>query len=70
MVIPCFNEEAVLELTHARLLSALAYIDLDLEIIYVDDGSADRTHDILRCLAEAAGRVRVVRFSRNFGRTQ
>jgi polyisoprenyl-phosphate glycosyltransferase len=67
VVVPCFNEEEVLASTNARLITTLEQIPLKFELIYVDDGSSDSTPDILRELAANNERVRVVRFSRNFG---
>jgi dolichol-phosphate mannosyltransferase len=69
VIIPCFNEEKVIETTHGRLLQVLEQIeDMAFEIIYVDDGSSDETHDILMRLHSLHESVRVVRFSRNFGK--
>ncbi len=68
VVVPCFNEEAVLALTHRRLLESLGnQAEFDLEIVYVDDGSRDRTEQILFDLADQDARVTVVSFTRNFG---
>jgi dolichol-phosphate mannosyltransferase len=68
VVVPCYNEEAVIEQTHQRLRAVLTGLDdLDFELIYVDDGSSDRTADLLRHLQSEDPSVRVVRFSRNFG---
>ncbi len=67
VVIPCHNEEEVLRETNRRLLSALENIPMQLEVIYVDDGSTDSTAEILRDLHTGDPRIRVVRFSRNFG---
>ena len=71
VVVPCYNEEAVLHETHRRLgavLEALAAAEgLDYEVVYVDDGSRDRTPLLLQQLQAGDPRVRVVRFSRNFG---
>ena len=68
VVVPCFNEEAVLALTHRRLLESLGnQAAFDLEIVYVDDGSRDRTEQILFDLADQDARVTVVSFTRNFG---
>lgn len=68
VVVPCFNEEAVLELTHRRLLESLGGDpSFDLEIVYVNDGSRDRTEDMLFDLADRDARVKVVSFTRNFG---
>jgi dolichol-phosphate mannosyltransferase len=68
VVVPCYNEDAVLETTHARLSETLGRLaGLRHEIVYVDDGSRDGTGALLAALAAADRCVRVVRFSRNFG---
>jgi glycosyltransferase involved in cell wall biosynthesis len=68
VVVPCFNEEAVLGEMHRRLRAALDTIDGAHEIVYVDDGSRDGTAEMLRRLfAGDPDHVRVVRLSRNFG---
>ncbi len=68
IVMPAFNEEDVIELTHRRVVETLGAVpDLDLEIVYVDDGSRDRTPVLLRQLSEQDRRVCVVSLSRNFG---
>ncbi|HEU4700438.1 MAG TPA: glycosyltransferase family 2 protein [Gemmatimonadales bacterium] len=68
VVVPCYNEEAVLEVTHARLTAVLAGLEgLSYELLYVDDGSRDATGALLAGLAGRDAHVRVIRFSRNFG---
>lgn len=67
VVVPCFNEEEVIGDTNSRLRAVLEQAPVDFEIIYVDDGSSDSTPDLLRHLQQSDERVRVVRFSRNFG---
>ena len=67
VVVPCFNEQEVLKLTHRRLIEALGDNSYDLEIVYVNDGSRDRTEEILFELADADSRVKVISLSRNFG---
>lgn len=67
VVIPCKNEDAVLRVTHARLVSALNDYGAGLELIYVDDGSTDSTFEVLRALQSQDARVRIVKLSRNFG---
>ena len=71
IVVPCFNEEAVLPELHKRLVSVLEdanRLGLDnFEIVYTDDGSDDQTPDVLQNLQVSDERVRVVFMSRNFG---
>ena len=68
VVVPCFNEAEVIWQTHGRLVDALSRLnDIEFEIVYVDDGSCDATPDMLREIQALDQRVRVLRFSRNFG---
>jgi glycosyltransferase involved in cell wall biosynthesis len=72
IIIPCYNEEEVLHLTLERL-GALS-VDMasnkdcdEIEFVMVDDGSQDRTAEILTEASKADQRVKLIRFSRNFG---
>ncbi|MGH9521931.1 MAG: glycosyltransferase family 2 protein [Terriglobales bacterium] len=67
VVVPCFNEEAVIEATHQRLGRVLDALAIPSEIVYVDDGSSDATFSHLSAIQARDARVRVVRLSRNFG---
>lgn len=68
IVVPCYNEDAVLWELHRRLVAVLEQIhDTSFEIVYTDDGSHDQTPDVLRQLQASDSRVRVVSLSRNFG---
>jgi dolichol-phosphate mannosyltransferase len=67
VVVPCVDEEAVLRETNLRLVAGLEQISPSFEIVYVDDGSTDSTPDLLREMQIHDQRIRVVRFSRNFG---
>ena len=68
VVVPCFNEEAVIRETHRGLVAALEKVpELAFELIYVDDGSRDATLKLLRGLQRMDERVRVLALSRNFG---
>ncbi|MEU2927644.1 glycosyltransferase family 2 protein [Streptomyces sp. NPDC007251] len=71
IVAPCYNEEAVLDRFHDRIQAVaedLLPLGHDMEFVYVDDGSRDRTLAVLKRLAERDARVRYVSFSRNFGK--
>jgi dolichol-phosphate mannosyltransferase len=68
VVVPCFNEQAVIAETHRRLRTVLSGIaDIDWEILYVDDGSRDDTLAVLRAIQADDAGVRVIALSRNFG---
>jgi glycosyltransferase involved in cell wall biosynthesis len=67
VIVPCFNEEETIEACHQRLSSVLEGIAENYEIVYIDDGSKDKTAQILQRLHEADSRVVVLRLSRNFG---
>ena len=68
VVVPCLNEAAGLAHFHDRLTAALAPLALDWEVIYIDDGSADDTLDVLQDLARAEPRVGLLALSRRFGK--
>jgi len=67
VIVPCYNEEEVLAETHARLAAVLRAITPTYEIIYVDDGSRDKTAEILKGICDQDGNVRAIRLARNFG---
>jgi glycosyltransferase involved in cell wall biosynthesis len=68
VVIPCFNEEAVLAQCHARVSAILDTLPGAHTVLYVDDGSRDGSAGVLRELAARDARVGVLRLSRNFGK--
>ncbi len=67
IVIPVYNEEANLESLYTRLARVLGTLDQPAEILFVDDGSQDRSLEILQRLQEADARIRVLQLNRNFG---
>lgn len=71
VVCPCYNEEQMLPLYYEamreRVFTPLS-AEYDVELIFVNDGSRDKTMPILRELAEADSRVKYISFSRNFGK--
>jgi len=69
VVVPVYNEEESIPHLYRRLTVELENLGLPYEIIAVDDGSRDRSFDLLRDLAQRDRRLRVVRFRRNFGQT-
>ncbi len=67
VIVPCYNEAAVIEATHQRLLEVLDGGSIALEIIYVDDGSSDSTLTLIRGFHHQDSRAKVLALSRNFG---
>jgi len=67
VVVPVYNEAAVLPELQRRLAEVLPLCGASYEIVYVDDGSTDQSPTVLRAAAAEDQHVRVVRFTRNFG---
>ncbi|WP_189532437.1 glycosyltransferase family 2 protein [Streptomyces roseolilacinus] len=68
IVVPCFEEEEIIPRFHEHVTAELGRLAVDFELVYVDDGSRDRTLELLQERAAADPRVRYVSFSRNFGK--
>ncbi|WP_329212541.1 glycosyltransferase [Streptomyces sp. NBC_01708] len=68
LVVPCFNEAAVIEKFHSAVDEVMGPSGIAFEICYVDDGSTDRTRDIIDGLGATDRRVRYSVLSRNFGK--
>ena len=69
VVVPMHNEEAYVRPLYAQLVEAMARLPEPFELVFVDDGSTDRTFGLLDELCREDARVRVVRLKRNFGQT-
>src|SRR5919201_2202432 len=67
LVVPAHNEEGVIEELVARLPEVMDALDGEAEAILVDDGSRDRTYELMLEATSADARFRLVRLSRNFG---
>lgn len=67
IVVPLYNEEDVFPLLLKELLAVCDNLNKKYEIIFVDDGSSDKTPFLLRQAAESNPRIKVLKFSRNFG---
>mgnify|MGYP002513153384 CR=1 FL=1 len=74
VVTPCYNEEEVLPITAPQFLEQMnkmrseGLVDEDSKILFVNDGSKDRTLDILKAIHKVSDNVKVISFSRNFGK--
>lgn len=67
IVVPCYNEEACIAETHARLTRVMQGMGESYEILYINDGSRDKTPQMLNDLAAKDDTVRVIHFARNAG---
>ncbi len=71
VVVPCYNEEESIALFYEELIKDDAFFrdkDVELELLYIDDGSKDRTVEEVKKLRERDERVHLISFSRNFGK--
>ena len=67
VVVPVYNEEQVIEALHSRLLQVLSPSIASFEIVFVNDGSKDRTAALLDAICTSDPRFKALHFSRNFG---
>lgn len=68
VIIPAYNEELSVEKAYRTISQILEDAGIENEIIFVDDGSVDRTFEIIKSLADKEGHVCGIHFSRNFGK--
>lgn len=67
VVVPIYNEQEVIEALHSRLVQVLAPTAKSFEVLFVNDGSADRSPAMLDAICNADPRFKAIHFSRNFG---
>lgn len=67
IIIPVYNEEVVIHETYRRLTQVMESIGEKYELLFVNDGSEDKTSEIIQRFAKDDGHVKVLDFSRNFG---
>lgn len=68
VVVPCYNEEPTIALFYDEITKVSENMEVNFEYIFVDDGSKDKTIDILKELANKDKRVKYIKLSRNFGK--
>lgn len=69
IIVPCYNEEKIIEQSAKVILNTVSKIEnYDSEIIFVDDGSSDKTSEKLIDIASLDSRYKYISFSRNFGK--
>jgi len=69
VVIPVYNEEKNLSLLHEQISSAFLGLGKDYELVFVDDGSSDKSLEELKEIRSKDSRVRIISFDRNYGQT-
>ena len=69
VVIPLFNEEGSLKELHQQLRSTLGRMNVRYELLFVDDGSTDRSFQVLRDLKRNDKHIKIIRFRRNYGKS-
>jgi glycosyltransferase involved in cell wall biosynthesis len=69
VIVPFYNEQENIVRMHAAILQAIEPLGLPFEMMFVDDGSRDRTLELAIEIARKDPRVRVVKFRRNYGQT-
>ena len=67
IVIPIFNSEKIISKLYNELIEFFEVSSLQFEIIFVNDGSADKSSDVLQKIKESDSKVKVIEFSKNFG---
>ena len=69
IVVPCYNEEDVIEEFYKELMNVLNSIkNYEHEIIFIDDGSKDKTITIIKGMKQKDENIKIISFSRNFGK--
>ncbi|PID28609.1 MAG: glycosyltransferase [Candidatus Cloacimonadota bacterium] len=69
VVVPVFNEEGNIKILYDRTVKTITEINQSYEIIFINDGSSDKSGEILTDLAQKDSKVKVVQFRRNYGQT-
>lgn len=69
IIVPCYNEEAVVDRFYEVMQDTLQKLPMQKEYIFVDDGSKDKTLELLQSLNKRDPSAHYVSFSRNFGRS-
>ncbi len=69
IVIPIYNEEENIDALYSEVQSATEPLQMETEILFIDDGSSDRSASLLTTIAAQDPQVKFIRFRRNFGQT-
>jgi len=69
LIVPLYNEAESIEPLYEAIVQTMAPLDITYEILFVDDGSTDKTYSKARELAHTDPHLRVIRFRKNYGQT-
>ena len=68
IITPCYNEQEAIHFFYEETAKYLKQMDVDYEILFVNDGSKDRTVEECLKIKEKDDKVKIINFSRNFGK--
>ena len=68
IIVPSYNEQESLPIFYKEITAVIQNMDTDYELLFINDGSKDRTLEILKSLADQDSHVKYFSFSRNFGK--
>lgn len=69
VIVPVYNEEYNIKPLFGEIVEAVDPLDIDLEVLFVEDGSTDRSLEVLRNLHDSDPRARIIQLRKNFGQT-
>jgi glycosyltransferase involved in cell wall biosynthesis len=69
IIVPLYNEEASAALLHEAITGAVASLGIEYEILFVDDGSTDRTVAVAKNIADTDKHLRIIKLRKNYGQT-
>ena len=68
LIVPCYNEQEALPIFYKETTAVMSSINYDYELLFINDGSRDRTLDVIKDFSDRDDHVRYISFSRNFGK--
>ena len=69
IVIPLYNEDESIDELHSKIVSSLSNLSLNYEIIFIDDGSTDKSWNIIKDVTKKVHNTRAMRFLTNYGKS-
>ncbi|MBN1501510.1 MAG: glycosyltransferase family 2 protein [Spirochaetes bacterium] len=69
VLLPVYNEEENIDLQYSKIIEALKPLKKTYEVLFIDDGSTDKSYDLLKKIAAKDKNIKVIKFRKNFGQT-